>query len=222
MAQGVIGRQHIFVGQPFPWIDLAITQKASCDASHCSGVGSIADTRRDSPNRRYVKSFVEAIGATSLRPDLPAFSCECYRRRPAHGSQLALCAAYGYHGCITYRDGDNTLELEANHRRHAEIENVIQDLKYGLRLNYLPSGRFAANIAWLAIQFLAHNLARWTARIGVDEVVVTIKTLRRFFSLTGRLTCSARRLTRHLPQRCPWETQFSRALARLRTLPLPA
>ena len=70
---------------------------------------------------------------------------------------------------------------------------------------------------------MAHNLARWTARIGLDELVVTIKTLlRRFFSLTGRLTRSARRLTRHLPQRCPWETQFSCALARLRALPLPA
>ena len=38
----------------------------------------------------------------------------------------------------------------------------------------------------------------------------------------GRLTRSARRLTLHLPQRWPWETQFSRALARLRALPLPA
>ena len=45
---------------------------------------------------------------------------------------------------------------------------------------------------------------------------------RRFFSLPGRLTRKARRLTLHLPQRWPWETQFSRALARLRALPLPA
>ena len=67
------------------------------------------------------------------------------------------------------------------------------------------------------------NLARWTARIGLGEQIVTTKTLRRrFFSLAGRLTRSARRLTLHLPQRWPWETQFSRALARLRALPLPA
>ena len=52
---------------------------------------------------------------------------------------------------------------------------------------------------------------------------VTTKTLRRrFFSLAGRLTRSARRLTLHLPQRWPWKNQFSRALARLRALPLPA
>ena len=64
--------------------------------------------------------------------------------KPTPGSQLALFAAYSYHGFITDRDGD-TLALEADHRRHAEIENAIRDLKYGVGLNHLPSGRFAAN-----------------------------------------------------------------------------
>ena len=117
------------------------------------------------------------------------------RVRPTPGSQLALFATYSYHGLITDRDGD-TLELEADHRRHAEIENAIRDLKYGVGLNHLPSGRFAANAAWLAVQAMAHNLARWTARIGLGEQIVTTKTLRRrFFALAGRLTRSARRLT---------------------------
>ena len=36
---------------------------------------------------------------------------------------------------------------------------------------------------------IAHNLARWTARIGLGEQIVTTKTLRRrFFSMAGRLT----------------------------------
>ena len=79
-------------------------------------------------------------------------------------------------------------------------------LKYGVGLNHLPSGRFAANAAWLAVQVMAHNLARWTARIGLGEQVVTTKTLRRrVFALAGRLTSSARRLTLHLPRRWPWE-----------------
>ena len=113
------------------------------------------------------------------------------RVKPAPGSQLALFATYDYHGFITDRDGD-TLELEADHRRHAEIENAIRDLKYGVGLNHLPSGRFAANAAWLAVQVMAHNLARWTGRIGLGEPVATTKTLRRrFFSLAGRLTRSA-------------------------------
>ena len=137
------------------------------------------------------------------------------RVKPTPGSQLALFANYSYHGFITDRDGE-TLELEADHRRHAEIENAIRDLKYGVGLNHMPSGRFAANAAWLAVQVMAHNLARWTARIGLGERIVTAKTLRRrFFSL-------ARRLTLHLPMRWPWEEEVSRALARLRAIPLPA
>ena len=155
-------------------------------------------------------------------PDAAPVRLIVRRVKPTPGSQLALFASYSYHGFITDRDGE-TLELEADHRRHAEIENAIRDLKYGVGLNHLPSGRFAANGAWLAVQVMAHNLARWTARIGLDEQIVTTKTLRRrFFCLAGRLTRSARRLTLHLPQRWPWEAQFSRALARLRALPLPA
>ena len=108
------------------------------------------------------------------------------RVKPAPGSQLALFASYSYHGFITDRDGE-TLELEADHRRHAEVENAIRDLKYGVGLNHMPSGRFAANGAWLAVQVTAHNLARWTARIGLGEQIVTTKTLRRrFFALAGR------------------------------------
>ena len=76
------------------------------------------------------------------------------RVKPAPGSQLALFATYSYHGFITDRDGE-LLELEADHRRHAEIENAIRDLKYGVGLNHLPSGRFAANAAWLAVQVMA-------------------------------------------------------------------
>ena len=155
-------------------------------------------------------------------PDATSVRLIVRRVKPAPNSQLALLVDYSYHGCITDRDGD-TLELEADHRRHAEIENAIRDLKYGVGLNHLPSGRFPANGAWLAVQVIAHNLARWTARIGLGEQLVTTKTLRRrFFSLAGRLTRSARRLTLHLPQHWPWENQFTRALARLRALPLPS
>ena len=155
------------------------------------------------------------------KPDAVPVRFIIRRVKPTPGTQLALFVNYSYHGFITDRDGA-TLELEADHRRHAEIENAIRDLKYGVGLNHLPSGRFAANAAWLAVQVMAHNLARWTARIGLGEQVVTTKTLRRrFFSMAGRLTSSARRLTLHLPKRWPWEAQFSRALARLRALPLP-
>ena len=52
----------------------------------------------------------------------------------------------------------------------------------------MPSRRFAANGAWLAVQVIAHNLARWTARIGLGERSVTTRTLRRrVFALVGRI-----------------------------------
>ena len=138
-------------------------------------------------------------------PDAAPVRLIVRRVKPTPGSQLALFATYSYHGFITDRDGE-TLELEADHRRHAEIENAIRDLKYGVGLNHLPSGRFAANGAWLAVQVMAHNLARWTARIGLGQQIVTTKTLRRrVFALAGRITRSARRLTLHLPRRWPWE-----------------
>ena len=107
-------------------------------------------------------------------PDATAVRLIVRRVKPMPGSQLALFASYSYHAFITDRDGD-TLDLEADHRRHAEIKNAIRDLKYGVGLNHLPSGRLPANAAWLAVQILAHNLASWTARIGLGEPVATTK-----------------------------------------------
>jgi hypothetical protein len=167
------------------------------------------------------------VAETSYTPfasekDAKSFRLIVRRVRPTPGSQLALFAIYDYHAFITDRDGE-TLALEADHRRHAEIENAIRDLKYGVGLNHLPSGRFAANAAWLAVQVMAHNLARWTARIGLRAGIVTTKTLRRrLFNLPGRLTRSARRVTLHLPARWPWAIGFSAALTRLRAIPILA
>ena len=87
-----------------------------------------------------------ADGADVAETTYPPFAgkgqpCRLIVRRvkPTPGSQLALFATYAYHAFITDRDGD-MLELEADHRRHAEIENAIRDLKYGVGLNHLPSG----------------------------------------------------------------------------------
>ena len=131
------------------------------------------------------------------KPDAAPVRLIVRRVKSTPGFQLALFARYSYHGSITDRDGE-TLELEADHRRHAEVENAIRDLKfkYGVGLNHMPSGCFAANGAWLAVQVMAHNLARWTARIGLGEQIVTTGTFRRrVFALVGRLTHSARRPT---------------------------
>ena len=93
------------------------------------------------------------------------------RVKPTLGSQLALFASYTCHAFITDREG-GTLELETDHRRHAEIENAIRDLKHGVGLNHLPSGRFAANAAWLAVQVIAHNLVWYVGMRQTDPTWV--------------------------------------------------
>ena len=79
-------------------------------------------------------------------PDAAPVRLIVRRVRPTPGFQLAPFATYSYYALITDSDGE-TLELEANHRHHAEIENenTIRDLRYGVSVNHLPSGRFATN-----------------------------------------------------------------------------
>ncbi len=135
----------------------------------------------------------------------------------ANGQQQLPGVGYLHFAFITDREGD-MLELEADHRQHAVVENVIRDLKYGLALNHMPSGRFGANAAWLALNVIAHNLARWMGRLA-GSAVACLKTWRhRFFSLPARLVRSGRRLHLRLPRDWPWKEQFLDLLARLRTL----
>ena len=127
---------------------------------------------------------------------------------PNPGSQLALFSACGYHAFICDRKGD-TLYLEQDHRRHAEIENVIRDLKYGVGLNHLPSGKFGANAAWLAFQVMAYNVGLWVNSLGLHGTPLWMNTLRhRFLALPGRLTRSARRFFLPLPCAWPWREAF--------------
>jgi hypothetical protein len=89
------------------------------------------------------------------------------RVAPTPGSQLCLRGlAHSYFAFITDRQGE-LLEIEADHRRHAEVENAIRELKYGFGLNHMPSGKFGANAAWLVAATLAHKVLRWVAAIGL-------------------------------------------------------
>ena len=62
------------------------------------------------------------------QPDAMPVRLIVRRVKPTPGSQLALFTTYYYHAFTTDREGE-TLDLEADHRRHAEIENAIRDLK---------------------------------------------------------------------------------------------
>jgi hypothetical protein len=145
------------------------------------------------------------------------------RRTRLTGPQATLWPDWRYHAFVTDRPGP-AVDLDADHRRHAVCELAIRDLKDGAGLRHCPSGRFLANAAWLVIATLAHNLLRWAATIGLGSAdLLVAKTLRRrLLAIPGRLTRSARRRLLHLPTDWPWATQFLRALARLRAIPLRA
>jgi hypothetical protein len=140
------------------------------------------------------------------------------RVAPTPGSQLWLRGLdHSYYAFLTDREGE-MLELEADHRQHAVVENAIRDLKYGLALNHMPSGKFGANAAWLALNVIAHNLCRWQGRLG-DFAVTCLKTWRqRFFALPGRLVQHGRQRRLRLPLDWPWRTQFLALLARVRAV----
>lgn len=73
--------------------------------------------------------------------------------------------------------------------RRTRVELAIKDLKAG-GLAHSPSGSFTANAASLACAALAHNIARWTARIGrVHEpakLTVGATIARRLLAVTGQ------------------------------------
>lgn len=217
--------------------DSGFYSKAVVAACRSAGVRFSITARLQPTLRKLIEAIPEAdwtpipywqeggadVAETSYRPfgQRQEVRLLVRRVRPTPGTQLALLTTCSYHPFITDREGE-LLELEADHRRHAEVENVVRDLKYGVGLNHLPSGRFAANAAWLVLNVIAHNIARWVARLGLDESSLTTRTLRRrLFCLPGRLTRSARRLTLHLPRGWPWHDGFLAALARLRALPPP-
>ena len=100
-------------------------------------------------------------------PDAKAAKLRLITRRSRMlGAQGELWPDWRYHSFVTDRDDLDTKAADAYHRNHATVELAIRDLKEGSGLSRCPSGRFFANGAWLACSVLAHNLTRWTARLG--------------------------------------------------------
>ena len=103
------------------------------------------------------------------------------------------------------------LTAENDHRRHAIIEQVIADLKDG-PLAHLPSGRFAANSAWLVLAAIAFNLLRAAGTLAsLIHAKATTATLRtQLINIAARVATSARATTLHLPAAWPWATPWQR------------
>jgi hypothetical protein len=141
------------------------------------------------------------------------------RRTRLLGAQAELFPDWRHFALITNRTED-IARVEAEHRDHAVVEQVISDLK-AQALAHFPSGHFHANGAWTVLAALAHNLLRWTQLLGLpDTTARAARTLRRrLLQIPGRLTHHARGWTLHLPARWPWHGDYTRALNAIRALP---
>jgi hypothetical protein len=144
------------------------------------------------------------------------------RRTRLLGAQAELWPDWRHFAFLTNRT-DAIEIVEAEHRDHAVVEQVIADLK-DQALAHFPSGHFHANGAWTVLGALAHNLTRWTQLLGLpDTTVRAARTLRRrLLAIPGRLTRHARGWTLHLPARWPWHGDYLNALNRIRALPAAA
>lgn len=144
------------------------------------------------------------------------------RRTRLLGAQAELWPDWRHFCFITNRTEEITL-VEAEHRDHAVVEQVIADLK-DQALCHFPSGQFNANGAWTVLGALAHNLLRWTQLIGLPGTTIrAARTLRRrLITIAGRLTRHGRSWTLHLPARWPWQGDYLAALARIREIPAPS
>jgi Transposase DDE domain group 1 len=141
------------------------------------------------------------------------------RRTRLLGPQAELWPDWRHFAFVTNRTDDIAL-VEAEHRDHAVVEQVIADLR-DQALAHFPSGQFHANAAWTVLGALAHNLLRWTHLLGLPATTVrAARTLRRrLLAIPGRLTRHARGWTLHLPARWPWHGDYLRALNAIRALP---
>src|SRR5215472_7469463 len=131
----------------------------------------------------------------------------------ATGGTGELFPVWRYHAVFT--DSPFTmLQAEEQHRDHAVIEQVFADLTGG-PLAHAPSGRFAANAAWLALAAMAHNLTRAAGTLAsVRHARARGATIRRdLIDVAARTARHGRsHLTLHLPagwhRQAEWQALF--------------
>lgn len=133
-----------------------------------------------------------------------------------HG-QATLFDTWRFHAFFTTTSPAHADAVTADktHRGHAIIEQVHADLKNSA-LAHLPSGKFAANAAWLVLAVMAFNLTRAAATItGPALAKATTATIRRkLITVPARIASSARKVTLHLPAAWPWQTAWTQLFTR--------
>jgi hypothetical protein len=140
-------------------------------------------------------------------------------RNPAPPGQETLFPLWRYHAFLTDTDL-STVAADQTHRDHAVVEQVFADLIDG-PLAHLPSGRFAANAAWLCLAAMAHNLLRAAGSLtSTRHATARTATLRRqLITIPARVAHRARRVTLHLPTHWPWHQHWQTLFDRIHAPP---
>ncbi len=166
------------------------------------GEAQVADTLLLSKNRPVVRLVIR-------------------RTRLTDPAQQRLWPQWRHHVFATSTDHD-PVEADRSHRAHARCELAIRDIKAHSGLSHLPSGRFAANAAWLAVAALAHNIYRWTAAHSgtpSGRLVNGNTVHQRLYRIPGRIVNHGRKLILRLPHRWPWAKTYHNTLTAIRSIP---
>jgi hypothetical protein len=141
---------------------------------------------------------------------------------PAPSGQDELFPLWRYHAFLTDTDLP-TVQADLTHRGHAIIEQLFAELIDG-PLAHMPSGRFAANAAWLTLAAMAHDLIRAAGRLTSDRYAAArAATIRRqLITIPARIARRARRIIVHLPAHWPWQQPWQILFDRVHAPPRPA
>jgi hypothetical protein len=118
----------------------------------------------------------------------------------AADGQEEMFPAWRYHAVFT-NSPFVTLQAEAQHRGHAQVEQVLADWTDG-PLAHLPSGSFPANAAWLTLAAISHNLLRAAGSLAsLGYAKARGATIRRdLIDIAARIARHGRgHITLHLP-----------------------
>ena len=145
----------------------------------------------------------------------------CRREKPHPGAQLRLWDHNGLrHQVVLTNSPGDACALELRHRRHAEVENRIKNLK-DCGLDRMPFAGFEANAAWMELTLAAADLLAWCRRICLDAELARAepRTLRyRLLHAAGRLVRRGGGVILRLPDHWPWTPELATAYRRLALL----
>jgi len=127
-------------------------------------------------------------------------------------------AVYKYWAMVTNIETGNPQWVLKRHRRHANVENEIKEVKRGFSMRLMPCLSFNANRAWFHLGVLAHNLfmAIKVLFLPMKWAKTTIKTLRwRLIQFGATLVRHARRYIVKMSRNNPWHKDFLKLRRRI-------